>query len=392
MLLNAPSVPNEPRQTSHDKPATSNAHRQMPEFTITNMTAEPYALPLTAPIDLGGTTIAERRGIVVTAIVDGPDGTQAVGLGDIAPLPAFSTESVTEAHAAVDGVRDQLVGMSFRPSTIRDWAISFGSIVKHAPTSVQFGIEQALLFAAARSAGVSPTSFLSETPRDTVSLNALLVGTPTEILDAADGVRQFSAVKVKVGRHDVQAEAQCIRGLSERWEGAVSIRLDANRAWSVEEANMFAEGLRGVEIEYLEEPLHDASQLEAWAEATGIPVALDETTREKTLAELARQTFASALIVKPTLIGFSNTLALADAMTPAGVDVVISSAYESGVGLAGLAVLAAAIGNADTPAGLDTYRRLASDVVQPRLDIGGPVVRVAALWEGLSSAQLLFER
>jgi len=357
----------------------------MSEFTIANITTEPYALPLMEPIDLGGTTISERRGALVTVIVDGPDGTRAAGQGDIAPLPAFSTESLTQARAALTSVVDQLVGLSFRPSDVLDRTIPLASDVATVPPSVQFGIEQALLFAAARSAGVLPTRFLSERPRETVSLNALLMGTPTEILYAADGVREFSAVKVKVGRYDVQNEARCIRELSKQWEGATSIRLDANRAWSVREANAFADGIRGVEIEYLEEPLRDASQLEAWAETTGIPVALDETTREKPLEELAEQTFASALIVKPSLIGFSNTVDLADAVTSAGVDVVISSAYESGVGLTGLAVLAAAIGEHDTPTGLDTYRRLGSDVVQPRLHIGGPVVSISALWQGLSS-------
>ena len=357
----------------------------MPEFTIANMTTEPYALPLMESIDLGGTTISERQGMLVTVLVDGPNGTQAAGQGDIAPLPAFSTESLMEAKAATVDVIDQLIGTSFRPSDVLDRTIPLASGVRTVPPSVQFGIEQALLFAAARAAGVLPTTFLSERPREMVSLNALLMGTPTEILDAADGVRSFSAVKVKVGRHDVYDEARCIRELSKRWEGAVSIRLDANRAWSVTEANAFADDIRGVEIEYLEEPLQDASQLEAWAEATGIPVALDETTREKTLEELAEQTFATALIVKPMLIGFSNTVDLADAVTPAGVDIVISSAYESGVGLTGLAVLAASIGEHDTPTGLDTYRRLGSDVVQPRLDIGGPVVSLSALWQGLSS-------
>ena len=360
----------------------------MPDYTLTDLGAASYALPLTTPIDLGGTTLSERRGVLVTATVEAPDGTQATGTGDIAPLPAFSTESLAEAQSSAVGVLGSLTGTSFSPSKCVEQLVEqpmpLGADVAKAPPSVQFGIEQAALFAAARAAGVLPTSFLSEQPRETVSLNALLMGTPTEIFDAADDVREFSAVKVKVGRHEVEDEAACIRALAERWEGAVSIRLDANRAWSVEEANAFAEGIQGVEIEYLEEPLRDAERLQEWVEATSVPVALDETTREMTPEQLAAQTFASAFVIKPTLIGFSRTLSLAGAVAPAGVDLVISSAYESGVGLTGLAVLAASIGDRDVPAGLDTYRRLQTNEGQTRLDLSGPRLDIRALWNGLA--------
>ncbi len=357
----------------------------MPDFILVDLAVEPYALPLAAPIDLGRTTITERRGVLVTATVDALNGTRATGHGDIAPLPAFSTDSLVEAHAAVSDATGLLVGESFHPWALLANATSLGTSIAGMPPSVQFGIEQALLFAAARAQGVLPTSLLSDAPRETVSLNALLMGTPAEILDAADTVRNFSAVKVKVGRHDMRDEAACIRGLSERWGDAVSIRLDANRAWSVKEATTFARGIQGVEIEYLEEPLQEPDKLRDWAEATGMPVALDETTREMTPERLADQTFASAFVIKPTLIGFSRTLRLADAVAPAGVDLVISSAYESGVGLTGLAVLAASIGNRTIPAGLDTYRRLQTDVVQPRLDFSGPRVSIATLWTGLEA-------
>jgi O-succinylbenzoate synthase len=363
-------------------PQRTNA--RTPEYAIVDLTADAYALPLTAPVDLGGTVITERRGLLVAATVEGPNGTRATGFGDVAPLPAFSTESLAEAKSAARDILDLLVGTSFSPAVFAEHAAPLGDHVRATPPSVQFGIEQAVLFAAARASDVLPTSLLSDTPREAVSLNALLTGTPPEILGAADGVQHYAAVKVKIGRHNVHDEAACVRALWKRWNGDVSIRLDANRAWTVAEANTFAEGIRGVEIEYLEEPLREADQLHQWAVATGVPVALDETTREMTPVQLAEQTFASAFVIKPTLIGFSQTLRLAREVAPVGVDLVISSAYESGVGLTGLAMLAASIGDHDIPAGLDTYRRLETDIVQPRLDIAGPRVHLSTLWTSLT--------
>jgi o-succinylbenzoate synthase len=58
-------------------------------------------------------------------------------------------------------------------------------------------------------------------------------------------------------------------------------------------------------------------------------------------------------------------------MTP-----VVSSAYESGVGTAALVALAAGIGDRPVPAGLDTYRQLAMDVLVAPLDLSAPGVRV----------------
>jgi o-succinylbenzoate synthase len=57
---------------------------------------------------------------------------------------------------------------------------------------------------------------------------------------------------------------------------------------------------------------------------------------------------------------------------------VISSAYETGVGTVALVALAAGVGDEEVPAGLDTYRRLAGDVLRPPLDLPAPRVDVSA--------------
>ena len=57
---------------------------------------------------------------------------------------------------------------------------------------------------------------------------------------------------------------------------------------------------------------------------------------------------------------------------------IISSAYETRIGTAALVALAAGVGEEEVPAGLDTYRRLAGDVLRPRLDLPAPRVDVRA--------------
>ena len=92
-----------------------------------------------------------------------------------------------------------------------------------------------------------------------------------------------------------------------------------------------------------------------------------------------------AAVVKPMLgparIGQARRELSGGIWTPRPVErrgpVVVSSVFESGVGMRHLVALAAALG--DVPAGLDTYRWLAADVLAEPLAIGGPAVDVAAV-------------
>jgi O-succinylbenzoate synthase len=83
------------------------------------------------------------------------------------------------------------------------------------------------------------------------------------------------------------------------------------------------------------------------------------------------------VVLKPTLLGgISNTLRMAERALGLGMTSVISSAYESGVGTAALVALAAGIGEHPVPAGLDTYRALADDVLDAPLGLPAPSVDV----------------
>ncbi len=148
------------------------------------------------------------------------------------------------------------------------------------------------------------------------------------------------------------------------------MRLDANRAWSFEEASVFARGTANLRLEYVEEPLADPSRLSSLARDYGVPVALDESLVGMQPRALQDHGYVRAVVLKPTLLGgISPTLLLAKRARELGIPPVISSAYETGIGTLALVALAAGIGAEEVPAGLDTYRRLAADVLCPRLNL-----------------------
>jgi O-succinylbenzoate synthase len=185
-------------------------------------------------------------------------------------------------------------------------------------------------------------------------------------------------VKLKVGGRPVEDDVELVHAVNEELRDDVALRLDANRAWSFEEASIFARGTANLRFEYVEEPLADPSGLSSLARDYGVPVALDESLAGMPPLALQDHGYARAVVLKPTLLGgISPTLRLANRAKELGITPVISSAYETGVGTLALIALAAGVGEA--PAGLDTYRRLAQDILVPRLRFTSARVDVGAM-------------
>lgn len=327
-------------------------------------------------MQLGGTNVTSRRGLLVRLCST----TGAVGWGEASPLPGFSLESLDEvtsyASASVDEWTGRRVrGLDDEPLQMLD-GVPLGA---DCPASLRFAVESALIDVIASSRNLSLASVLG-TPREIVHLNALIgdlvdvdEARLSEILQAG-----YRAVKVKVGRRSVARETSEMRSVAEVLDGRASLRLDANRAWGLQQAIQFAEALSSTGIEYLEEPLSNPRALGRLGSRIQCPLALDETTREWDPSELSRTSGVVAVVLKPTLLGgVRKTLAWMNAAEENDVTPVVSSSYETGVGLRMLVALAS-IGP-DTPVGLSTYNRLSHDVLTSRLALEGASVDVGMI-------------
>jgi O-succinylbenzoate synthase len=309
-----------------------------------------YTLPLS-----DGAAAGSAGDIREGALLELRDGDGNIGLGDAAPLPGFSRESAREAARQLLALTGAEAG------------------AEEPYPSVRFALEQARLsLRADHQFGGSLSRLLSPAPRELVELNAL-ISTGTD--DAPAEARRlrdagYRAVKLKVGSLSVDDDVELVRGVADELDGA-ALRLDANRAWSFEEALRFARGIKGVEVEYVEEPLAEPELLSRFAEEGGLPVALDESLAGLPAAGLAGHGYATAVVLKPTLLGgLSRALSLAARAEDLGMKPVVSSAFESGVGTLALVALAAALPGDGAPAGLDTYRRLGADVLNPAPELG----------------------
>ena len=339
-----------------------------------------YRLPLSEPLALRGMVLRHREGLLLELT----DERGAVGWGEASPLPGFSRESLGGAAGQLRDLASSMMGREITGDRI-DLDGRFGrelDAMDLAP-SVRFGFELALwdLYAAAR--GKALAELVAPRPRATVPVNALISGPPDKTLEEAHQARSagYETLKVKVGGRAVEEDVEIVRALNvEHGDAGIALRLDANRAWSLEEAERFARGTAGLRIEYVEEPLSDPTLLPTFAGDYDVPVALDESLIDMESEALEDHGYARAVVLKPTLLGgISRTLHLADLASRLGMQTVISSAYETGVGTAALVALAAGVGDEEVPAGLDTYRRLAGDVLRPPLDLPAPRVDVSAM-------------
>ena len=335
-----------------------------------------FRLPLTEPLVLKGATLEHREGLLLS--LEGEDG--AVGWGETSPLPGFSSESLPDAARELGDLAASVVGRE----VAGDWIGADGTLPRMldrtdlAP-SVRFGFELAAWNLYAASRGVVLPALISERAAAVVPLNGLLAGPSAEGPEEARRMREdgYEAVKLKVGGRRVEEDVSLVRAVKEALGESVALRLDANRAWKLDEALEFARGIEGVRVEYLEEPLADPAGLEAFTRSCGVPVALDESLVGMAPGSLEEHRYAGAVVMKPSLLGgISRVLRLADRAMNLGIRPVVSSAYETGVGTAALVALASGIGGGGIPAGLDTYRRLAGDVVDPRLPLPASRVHV----------------
>lgn len=312
-----------------------------------------YELPLKRPVSLKpGLTMGVREGLLLETVEDGES-----SWGEAAPLPGFSRESLGDARRRLEEVMEEL---SRAESPSREAAASLPS------GSPSAGFALGAVFAGPRLGA----------PDGSLALCGLLSGGREEVLSGAGRMRDagYAAVKLKVGRGSVEGDADLVREVRSVLGDGVSLRLDANRAWSFEEAARFARLVAEAGIEFIEEPLEGAGRLRELAETTGLPVALDESLAEMDPGGAEAHDYARAFVLKPTVIGARRTSSFAAAAKAIGAAAVISSSYESGVGTMCLIRLAAELG--DGAAGLDTYRRFAEDVISPALDLVGPRVNL----------------
>jgi len=325
-------------------------------------------LPVVQPFSLKGNSLSKRDGFLIR--LNSSDG--AVGFGEISPLPGFSQESLVEVKLQLKSLRLKIFNETIPQNCEKlEGVLGFWLSKYRLFPSVQFGFETAVLNLLADQKKVTLQRFLSPSKkinRKSIPLVGLLEGSLENIAAEAKRMRKqgFRSFKLKVGAKNIAQDIEKVRRVQGVLKGQGTLRLDANQFWEFLDALCFAKAIEKDSIEYIEEPFKNIStqlsRITEFFKASGIPVALDES-----LAGMNPEDFKSyhglrAVILKPTILGgIEKTFHWIQKARAKGIDIVISSTFESGMGLLTLARLAAAF--ACHPSGLDTYKWFSKDVL-----------------------------
>ena len=265
------------------------------------------------------------------------DADGVTGRGEAAPLepydgvPLHAVASALERYRPVLERADELGGPRVLDScrAIAD--------VPHAIAAV----DTALWERAAKREGRPLADMLTDRAAWHVPVNATIgaedrAGAATA---AAEAVRQgFGCVKLKVGIGDDAGRVAAVRAAI---GPDVALRIDANGAWTVEEAIASIEALAPAGLELVEEPVHGVHDLAQVRRAVPVRIAMDETAAQP--GALASGSADAVALKLGRAAGVSGLLAAAELVRATGAEPYVTSVLDGPIGVAAALHAAAAL-------------------------------------------------
>jgi len=298
------------------------------------------------------TNTQTRLGVLIHII----DEQENSGWGDIAPLPKWSKETLKDSLEQLNQKQQEIIKIDWTSNTCLKELAKLQLL-----PAASFGLESALL------------SILIPLPDHTVSTSALLMGSPEEILEQAvlRHSEGYTSAKLKVSNLTFEQAADLIHQLKDTFR----LRIDVNRAWTTLDSLQFFSQFPLNIFDYVEEPFQNPHDLAQFP----YPLAVDESFPEDlSLTDLESLPTLKALIYKPTIQGgMLGCLHLHEWAAKRGVSLVLSSSFESDLGLAYVASIAHRL-SLSAPVGIGTYHYLSSYVCATPLQFSRSIVHIPA--------------
>lgn len=283
----------------------------------------------------------------------------SVGIGECGPLPGLSIDARPDFEDVLTSVINAFNDSRF--TSPADYTSVADAIVPPGFPSIRFGLETALLDLHHGGKGIIfQNDFILGKP---IPINGLIwMGDMDFMMNqinkkVAEG---FRCIKLKVGGLDFDRECDTLDYLRKRYfRDNITIRLDANGAFKVDEVLFRLEQLAKYNVHSIEQPIKSGSEhMPSLCSQSPIPIALDEeligvaTTQEKiALLDRIRPQY---IILKPSLHGgLSGTAEWIALAEQRAIGWWITSALESSIGLNAICQFTANY-NIQIPQGLGT--------------------------------------
>ena len=319
-----------------------------------------YTIPFVKPVPVRNSSLDTRDGLLLRLRTHD---SRHSGFGEIAPLPGLHEETLVEALEQCSKII-RTSDLTFGDQSITETGRNLPDMLY---PSVRTGIEMSLLNLQSAVTGIRPAIADTVETAARLPLNALLFGSTSSVLSMAEqyynqGYRTF---KLKVKAAEPALASDQAVALRTSFGSDISIRLDSNRSFGLDDACSFFSTIPGDSIDYIEEPVADPFLLPVFFERTGIRSALDESLwMNPGIWNRIPHDCLGGIVLKPSRLGsLSASIRFAIEAEQEGIPAVFSSAYESGVSIGFYAHLAAIITGRPKACGLDTFRQFSRDIL-----------------------------
>lgn len=306
----------------------------------------PYSLKFKEPAGTSRGILTEKPTYIIKLYEE--ENPEIAGYGEVPFFPGLSVETKEE----VEGRLFELQQGSLSETTLLEENIS----------SVRMGIETALLDLKNGGKGlIFPSPFTDGETE--IEINGLIwMGDYRKMRERVDEKlkENFKCIKIKIGAIESEEETGLIEYVREKGGKDLTIRLDANGAFSPDECLNILERLARYDIHSVEQPIRrgDPYEMRRICKDSPIPIALDEELigipTGKKRDELLDIIQPSYIILKPALChGFSGASDWIKRAEKRGIGWWVTSALESSIGLNAIAQYTATL-NPKIPQGLGT--------------------------------------
>jgi L-Ala-D/L-Glu epimerase len=281
-------------------------------------------LALRSPLHTSYGPLTERELLAVS--ITGDDG--VTGYGEAAPLQPYDGVSIERTHDALARYAPVLAESS---SLNGAQLVDACRRVDDVPAALA-AIDLALWDRGGRMRGLPIAALLTDDPAAHVPVNATIAaldraGVADETARAVgDG---FQCVKVKVAVGDDAGRVAAARAAAGH---EISLRLDANGGWEVDEAVRTIDALAPAGLELVEEPVHGLQAVREVRERVAVRIAIDETSVEHGALGAG---VADAVCLKISRCGgIGGLVAAATLVRASGAEPYIASSFDGPLGVA----------------------------------------------------------
>jgi L-Ala-D/L-Glu epimerase len=297
------------------------------------LSLERRVLKLARPLQSAHGAVGERRVLVVSLT----DADGLTGFGEAAPLEQYDGVSLERVQSALERYRPVLAdARELNGAQLIDACRQ----VEDLPQALA-AIDLALWDRAGQRTGRPIAALLTDSPAADVLVNATI-----DAVDRSQAAEQalraakagFTCVKLKVGIGDDAGRVAAVRAAA---GPQMQLRLDANGAWTVEQAVRQIDALAPAGLEFVEEPTHGLAGMRTVRERVAVRVSIDETAAEHGALGAG---VADAVCLKIARCGgISGLIAAASLVRAYGAEVYLASTLDGPLGVAAALHAAAAL-------------------------------------------------